>query len=192
MKKSLLILAKNPTLGTVKTRLAATVGNIKALKIYNQLLRYTYEITKSVCAKKYIFYSNFVDLNDFWGTQYLKEKQEGYLLGDRIRNALHNVNSSKMVLIGSDCAQLTTQIIENAFEKLSNYDVVIGPAEDGGYYLIGVKSDYDYLFENMPWSEPQLLKKTLDKIVAKQKSYFLLPTLLDLDDETDLKKIGWD
>ena len=139
----LLIFVRNPELGAVKTRLAKTIGDKKALEAYNILLEKTKEIALKVRAFRVVYYSNFVDFNDLFNPSYFyKDEQFGVGLGERMDEAVKSSmeeGAEKVIIIGSDCYDLKTEIIEGAFDALSANDVVIGPAEDGGYYLIGMK-----------------------------------------------------
>jgi len=188
-KNALLIFAKNPILGKVKTRLAATVGNDRALQIYIQLLNHTQSVTNDVAATKIVFYSDFIAMNDIWDKGYLKKTQRGADLGDRMSTAFDKTlkkGFDKAVIIGTDCYDLTNAVIEDAFSALENHDVVIGPALDGGYYLLGMKNHYPQLFNEMVWSTDTVFNETLARCNDLNLRYFLLPVLSDIDNEKDL------
>ena len=93
----------------------------------------------------------------------------------------------KAVLIGSDLPDISPEIIGKAFDEIEQNDVVFGPAEDGGYYLVGMKKQHKFIFENKPWSEPTLLKQTLDELRKQEVSFSLLQTLNDIDTFEDYK-----
>ena len=97
----------------------------------------------------------------------------------------------KVVIIGSDCASLTKEIVEKAYKALNTNPFVIGPAIDGGYYLLGMNQYFPQVFENIEWSTPSVFPKTIEIIENLGKSYFLLPELSDIDTEEDWKKYGW-
>jgi len=92
----------------------------------------------------------------------------------------------RVCIIGTDCIELSAELIEISFLKLKEYDLVIGPAMDGGYYLLGTKNNYIELFENMEWSVPSVLDITLDRASQLNLSVYLLPTLRDVDTLEDL------
>ncbi len=190
MKKQVLIIfLKNAVYGKVKTRLAATVGDNRALKIYKQLIQYTHSIMLPLPADKIVFYSDAIDQNDMWQNGYQKQLQHGNNLGERMFNAFDCVfkNSySEAIIIGTDCPELTQDIILNAFEKLNKYDVVIGPAADGGYYLLGIKTINRELFTEVEWSTDKVLQTTIKLCADNYLSYFLLEELHDIDEEKDL------
>ncbi len=195
MKSALIIFAKNPQLGKVKTRLAATIGDEKALAIYNQLLSHTEAIASKVNYDKYVFYSNYVDQDDLWNNDlFFKELQNGINLGDRMTNAFRTIfgkGHHRIVIIGTDCPEISTANIESAFQSLDENEIVIGPAHDGGYYLIGMKQEHRSLFENISWSTATVLWETLAKCKSLNLNYQLLPTLRDIDREDDLKYLNF-
>lgn len=186
----LIIFAKKPELGKVKTRLAATIGDEKALEIYLKLLQHTYKEAYKVKADKAVFYSDKVhdfDMLDYF--KFPKAVQSGSDLGEKMKNAFSlgfRRAYEKVVLIGSDCPTVTDEIIENAFRALDNHDAVLGPAEDGGYYLVGIKEPNNELFENKLWSTSDVLLDTVLDLKKQNKSYHLLQTLNDVDVEADL------
>lgn len=191
---ALIIFIKNTEKGKVKTRLARTLGDDQALKIYKALLEHTRNIALSIKTERYLFYSNFVDPNDDWpNQQFHKLVQQGEGLGQRMQDAFHQVfqQHEKVVIIGSDCASLTPAILQNAFDQLDDYPFVIGPADDGGYYLLGMREYTPSLFENIEWSTETVFPTTIKKIEALQKSYTLLAQLSDIDYEEDWEKYGW-
>lgn len=191
---ALLIFAKNPLLGKVKTRLARTLGDENALVIYQHLLNITRQNTDLLRGvTRHLFYSDFIDHTDEWQNAiYQKHLQQGIDLGARMYNAFSLCwkNASHLIIIGSDCPTLNTDIITLAFNELHNHNFVIGAATDGGYYLLGINKNTfitppQYLFENMVWSTSDVLTTTLHRIEVAQKNVFLLPTLTDVDEEKD-------
>lgn len=195
MKNNLLIIfVKNPELGKVKTRLAATIGEEEALNVYKQLLTHTYLITKDQPEDKVVFYSDFVDHFDEWDNDlFEKHAQIGRGLGERMSNAFDwafEKGYQSVCIIGSDCFELDQQIIKNAFERLKATDIVIGPSLDGGYYLIGMKKPHHFLFKNKHWSTGSVLKETIKDIKLRNISTCLLSVLQDVDVESDLKAMA--
>lgn len=189
-KDLLLIFIKNPILGKVKTRLAKTVGKEKALRIYNLLLDHTLRLTHPLPLTKYLFYDSHIQQNDMWpDLHYQKFLQEGQDLGERMYKAFlkgSNDAYSSIVIIGSDCPELHSDILVNAFEALKTSDVVVGPAKDGGYYLLGMKQLIPSLFKNKSWSSPQVFNETMNDINLLNLRCHLLPILSDIDTEDDL------
>ncbi|HTE23839.1 TIGR04282 family arsenosugar biosynthesis glycosyltransferase [Flavitalea sp.] len=190
MDEALIIFTKNPIHGQVKTRLATTIGNDKALAVYKQLIHYTIEITDQLPVPKFIFYSDSIEPDDNWSNNiYSKKLQSGAGLGEKMKNAFSDLFTqgySRVLIIGTDCPELSPAIITAAFDSLNNHDIVIGPARDGGYYLLGMKKLYPGLFDNISWSTDQVLQQTLLACAQSRLSNLLMEELSDIDTEKDL------
>ena len=188
-KNSLIIFTRNPILGKVKTRLAKSVGNEIALEIYQFLLNKTKEVTLNIPADKVVFYSEEITNKDIWNaTIYKKELQEGTDLGAKMSNAFKTCfkdGYEKVVLIGSDLFDLEEFHIREAFEKLEKNDAVIGPALDGGYYLLGLKKMHPTIFMNKNWGTATVRKNTMKNL--EKVNVHLLPILNDVDVIEDIK-----
>ena len=186
----LLIFVKNPAAGEVKTRLAATLGDKKALQIYLQLLERTREITQALTYTKTVYYTpEIVEKDIFEIKHFQKALQSEGDLGQRMQNAFEAAFSQgyeKVCIIGSDCYELDTNILEEAFAQLEKEDVVIGPAKDGGYYLLGMRKMHAPFFQNKKWSTSSVLSDTLNDLKKTNLSFSLLPELTDVDEEKDL------
>lgn len=191
MKDLLIVFIKNPILGKVKTRLAEDIGEEKALEVYNQLLRKTLEVSKESNTDVKVYFSDQKD-NSIWPEE-SSEIQSGSDLGEKMKNALQEgfeSNYERICLIGSDLPDITLDLIKKAFQSLSFMDVVIGPAHDGGYYLIGMRKIFPEIFEDMTWSTSAVLEKTLERLTKNKESYFLLETKNDIDTKKDLDSSG--
>lgn len=188
--RHLIIFIKNPVMGKVKTRLAAGIGNEKALEVYNQLLEITRNAALQSDCTRNVFYSDEIE-NDAWEEdKFNKFVQEGNSLGDRMKNAFEQIfalGANEAIIIGSDCPQLSPYIIEDAFELLQTKDVCIGPAKDGGYYLLGMKNLHAFLFEGKKWSTDSVFTDTTNNLDTNKLSYGLVRKLSDLDNITDLR-----
>lgn len=199
MKSALLIFIKNPELGKVKTRLAATIGNEKALEIFQKLLVNIHDKSLKVMADKFLFYSSFVDQNDIWENdiynKYLQNQSPD--LGQRMLSAFEQARDlgySKALIVGSDIYEVNTEILNKGFESLENAETVLGPSHDGGYYAIGfnfekINSDtfLQDIFLNKTWSHEHVAQEALGVINSFSYTCNLLPTLNDIDTEEDLK-----
>ncbi len=160
----IIIFVKNLVRGKVKTRLAATMGADYALKIYKDLIAHTTSVVQKLKANKIVYYSDKIEKEDRFNEQFSKAKQQGGDLGERMKNAFREVfqqDYTKAIIIGSDCPSLNEDILSDAFESLDNNDIVIGPAYDGGYYLLGMKTLYSSLFQNIEWSTPNVFTTTI-------------------------------
>lgn len=189
MENAIIIFVRRPELGKVKTRLAAGIGDENALKVYNDLLLHTKSIVKNLSAAKFIFYNDQSAEEDLWSEErFYKKIQAGNTLGEKMENAfktLFKEGYEKIIIIGSDCFELDESLINKAFEQLGKNDVVIGPANDGGYYLLGMREFYSFLFLNKKWSTDEVFSDTLKDIEANNLSYFQLSMLTDVDTEED-------
>lgn len=188
--EALIIFIKNPVLGKVKTRLAVDVGEEKALEIYKVLLNHLRELSNTLEMDKFLYYSDYIDKDDEWSAQkYRKHLQAGGGLGKRMEKAFSEVfqkGYKKVVLIGSDIYGLKSTVIIRSFRSLDVSDVVIGPAEDGGYYLIGMKQLIKSPFTLDSWSHPGVLNDTKGKLDEEHYTIELLEQLRDIDTKSDL------
>ncbi|WP_396633249.1 TIGR04282 family arsenosugar biosynthesis glycosyltransferase [Maribacter sp. R86514] len=187
----LLIFTRNPELGKGKRRLAATIGDQAALDIYKFLLNHTVSITKNLYAEKQVYYSEEIWENDIWDNQKFDKKiQIGDDLGIRMANAFQEGfqnDYQKIIIIGSDMLDLSQENLENAFKSLEKNDFVVGPADDGGYYLLGMKKFMPELFKNKTWGTETVLKDTLADL--EHESTELLESKNDVDYYEDIKDI---
>jgi rSAM/selenodomain-associated transferase 1 len=189
-KEVVLVFEKNAILGQVKTRLASGMGELPALEIYKHLVQLTYSALEEVPVPVWTFFSDFipVSINPIVENSFVQQGQD---LGERMSNAFARTFESgrdKVVLIGTDCPTLQSHHLLQAFEALNHSDLVVGPATDGGYYLIGMKGKAAYLFERIAWSTSQVLSQTLH--VASQQGLIvtLLPELDDIDTQEDWQR----
>lgn len=187
----LLIFTRNPELGKCKTRLAAKVGDYAALDIYKFLLKHTVSFTKDLKTDKQVHYSETIWNDDVWDAKtYEKKLQVGENLGDRMLYAFKQgfeAGYEKIVIIGSDMYDLNEASLEHAFQLLEANDYVVGPAEDGGYYLLGMKQLKKELFENKEWGTSSVLNKTLNDLSSEK--YALLETRNDIDYYEDIANL---
>ena len=189
MSELLIVFLKNPELGKVKTRLAKDIGNEEALAVYHKLLKTTIEAAQGCRADVNFYFNNSVDAR-LWPEDQSKI-QSGDDLGEKMKNAFQDGFSEgydRIVIIGSDLPDMSSELIDKSFQSLSFMDTVIGPASDGGYYLLGIKKMISELFENVNWSTNEVLEITLERLTKKKESYFLLETKNDIDTKEDLMK----
>lgn len=190
---ALIIFTRNPELGKVKTRLAKTIGDEKALKVYKDLLLHTMKVTQNLDCDKFVFYDKTIENNDLWtAALYKKRTQSGADLGSRMQDAiqtLFDLGYQNCIIIGSDLFDLQANHINEAFNKLESNHAVIGPAEDGGYYLLGLKKVIPSLFKNKNWGTATVLSDTL-KDLENYKIEFT-ETLNDIDTFEDLEKSSY-
>ncbi len=191
---ALIIFVKYPEPGKVKTRLAADIGEEKAAHIYSLMAK---KIIEKVLAPEdyhtFVFYdppSETHRVNDWLGAgDYELFPQSEGSLGSRIINSFDTVFSKgfkKTIIIGTDCIGVKSKLIREALYGLDNDDVAIGPAHDGGYYLLGLNSATPQIFQDIEWSTESVLKQTLDKVNTSGLGHFLLETLNDIDTIQDI------
>ena len=192
MNRDILIIFLKPFApGKVKTRLAKDIGERQALEVYKTLVAHTAsEAEKLPKGIEVCFcYSEQPDNTSKFPGNYNLRIQHGETLGDRMANAIDWANREgyhKKLIIGSDCPALSVGHLLEAFQMLEEHDVVIGPARDGGYYLIGAKHPLPVLFEDIEWSTDAVYLSTLKKAGENNLSVGKLEVLSDIDDLEDL------
>jgi len=193
LKRALIIFQKMAVAGKVKTRIAKNVGDEVALEIYKKLVLYTHDIASEITGDKIIYFSNnqLEKTQENIPDQFQIEIQSGIDLGQKMANAFEEILAKgyeKVLLIGTDCGMLTSDLLDKGFEILDEKDLVIGPAKDGGYYLIGMKILRTEIFETIPWSTEEVFGLTLKRVESEGLSYGLLPVLSDVDTYEDWKQ----
>ncbi len=172
--------------GRVKTRLAAEVGDDVALHVYEQLVSITLRV---VCSGSWTP-TLAVDGDPATLPQHTAAviRQRGDDLGDRILCALHDAaDAERTVVLGTDAPLVTPSMIDEAFAALDAADVVLGPATDGGYWLIGFSAVLPELFRDMPWSTDRVLDVTQERCAALGLRVATVATLSDIDTAADLR-----
>ncbi len=187
---ALIIFAKTPDINSVKTRLKPYLSDNERLSLHKALLENTMKVAINLKnIKVTIFYT------PEGGEDYFKRfklpvfLQKGKDLGERMYNAMKQMISrgnKKVVVIGSDIPDISNKIILEAFNRLNTSDTVIGPAEDGGYYLIGMKKPDKKIFSGIDWSTKKVLNQTLKKAKYIKLKVSLVQTLRDIDRPEDL------
>ncbi|WP_299338779.1 TIGR04282 family arsenosugar biosynthesis glycosyltransferase [uncultured Psychroserpens sp.] len=191
-KELVIVFVKNIKLGKVKTRLAKTIGDEAAFEVYKELVKVTEHATKALNTPVRVYYSDVI-VDTKWENHY-KAVQEGNTLGERMQNAFlkgFEDGYKRIVLIGSDLPDINATHIQNGLEALKTSDVVFGPAEDGGYYLIGLSEMNHMVFTNKPWSQSHLLSETLSELKENNTTFTTLVTLNDIDTFEDLIASGF-
>lgn len=186
----LLIFTKYPSLGKCKTRLAKSIGDKKALEVYQHLLDKTARIASELAVDTAVFFNEKIDPHHRWKFSYYHKLQAEGNLGNKMKNAFEwafEMKYNKVCIIGSDLWDIEASELETAFEALLKYNICIGPAKDGGYYLIGSNSYRPELVDLNEWSTPDVYKKTIEK--AGSNSVFVLKEKNDIDTIEDLKDI---
>jgi len=194
MKNLFGLLAKYPETGKVKTRLARQIGKEGAAGIYRVIAERIFRNTspdKDSDFGRMLFYSPPGDKGRFesWVPCVELLPQRGRDVGEIMANALKDLfdrGASSAVITGVDIPDLNRTIISDAFLELEHADVVIGPAEDGGYYLIGMKAEYPAIFQGISWSTGDVFDETVRTIKRMGLSYSTVKTLSDVDRIEDI------
>lgn len=188
---ALIIFVRSPVYGKVKTRLARDIGDEKALEVYHLLLKHTYDITIPLNCRKFVYYADEVTDPDLWSNSgYSKKPQSGKDLGERMHHSFNEIFAQgfkKVLIIGSDCYQLTTAILEKAIYLLDQNSAILGPAKDGGYYLLGLRTFIPEVFTGKQWSTDQVAAQTINDFSILNIPFALLQELSDVDELSDLE-----
>jgi uncharacterized protein len=198
--QSIVVFAKSPTPGTVKTRLSPFLTSREAAELYRAFVQDTLNTARSVANTQTSVAYSPADaepvLREIIGSPTVSWfAQSGESLGDRLLRAFRNtlVNDTMgVVTVGSDCPALPQHIFEQAFDGLREHDVVLGPATDGGYYLIGLKNQrthndrYIDLFRDISWSTDLVYPQTIRAATTAGLSLLELPEWSDVDQAKDL------
>lgn len=193
---ALVIFVKNARRGHVKTRLASSLGEEKALAIYLALCERVRNVCYGFSGICYVYYSESIPSEpDLWEDSFFIKRTQRPLndLGLRMKAVFKELLAvhTSVILIGTDIPHLSAELLEESILLSKDTDVIIGPSDDGGYYLIGMKKPNDYLFENMTWSVDNVLSETIHRIFKNNRTYHLLTTLPDIDTVEDWEKHGW-
>lgn len=185
--KKLCVFAKNPELGLVKTRLKQSIGAEAALEVYLDLLGYTKRLVSSLDSNINVkfYFSKFKDPS-IWKNSRIQAPGD---IGNKMHQCfVEEVENPEVqvIIIGSDSFEIQMHHIEEAFECLINKDIVLGPALDGGYYLIGMKKPWPEIFHDVDWGTSIVLEQTLEKCKLLALETHLLETISDVDVIEDL------
>jgi uncharacterized protein len=199
-RRAVLVFVRAPEAGRVKTRLASAIGAEGALRVYRRLAEHTIAEVRALAAEGVEVRVHYTPadagaavrewLGD--GVVYLPQAEDGDL-GMRMRDAFARAftdGAERVVIVGSDLPELTAVLLRRAFDALDAHPAVLGPARDGGYYLLGLRGMIDGIFSGVAWSTPGVLAATLDRFQATGVKPALLDELADVDEVEDLPS-GW-
>jgi hypothetical protein len=194
----LIVFARQPEPGKVKTRLIPAIGSALAARLHCALAEKTFStadrLQSAICVDVEIrVTSNEHHCGSSFGRDigesFMVKSQIGVGLGDRLECAVRAAfceDAKKVVVIGTDCPDLDAATLLQAFNELDNSDLVLGPALDGGYYLIGMRTCLSTLFQNVDWGSEKVLEQTLAKSRQLGLEVFQLQPLSDVDHPEDL------
>lgn len=197
MKNCIIVFLKYPRIGEVKTRLAASIGQEIASHIYKNLCEITFEqcllFRERYDTDIQLFCTPDKDLRkvmEWTNNNFIYKCQKGNSLGERLHHAfeeVHNEGYHKYMVIGTDAPEISADILEHALHALDDHDYILGKADDGGYYALGMKEFSPHVFENIKWSTDTVYKMTKNIMHSMNKKVCTLPFVLnDIDSEGDL------
>lgn len=195
---AIVIMAKAPIPNRVKTRLTPPLKPEEASLLYHSFLLDKLEQVKSIEAHRYVAYTPQTSESFFRSIMppgFSLISQKGEDLGEKLSNVSNGLfaqGAEKVVMLDSDTPNLPTDLIREALSGLDEVDVVLGPCEDGGYYLIGMRSWVQELFRGIPWSTADVAKMTVKKAHALSLRVLLLERWYDVDTIIDLKRLKRD
>ncbi|BBD67201.1 hypothetical protein NIES4072_55060 [Nostoc commune NIES-4072] len=194
-KQHLIIFTRYPEPGKTKTRLIPALGTVGAANLQREMTEHTIfqvqELQKAIAISVEVRFTGGDSqlMQDWLGLDLVYQSQGEGDLGSRMARSLFEAfesDATKVIIIGTDCPGVNAQILETAFEKLHSFDLVLGPAIDGGYYLIGLRQPIPELFVNIEWGTAQVFQKTVEIAEKLNLSYVNLLSLADVDRPEDL------
>jgi len=193
----ILIFAKAPVPGTVKTRLIGKLNEQQAAELHKSMLIHSVNMALASELAPISLYCSPDTTHEVFQSLLNKHitlsQQRGDDLGSRMANAIGEalIYARNVVLIGSDCPVMDEAYLSNAFEKLENHETVIGPAEDGGYVLLGQNRLNQQMFEGINWGTSGVLNETRKQLQKQNADWYELDMLWDVDRPEDLERSGF-
>jgi rSAM/selenodomain-associated transferase 2/rSAM/selenodomain-associated transferase 1 len=198
--RAVIVFCKYPVAGHVKTRLAESIGGEEAIRVYRRMVRHTLRVTRGMRSRAQVllFFSPpeaMDSMREWLGRSHRYVPQSDGDLGDRMSQAFEYANRhghGRTLIVGTDCPGLLPSHLDQAFAALQNHDVVIGPTEDGGYFLIGSSRPHPALFRDIAWSTGSVCRQTLKIAESESLRVAKLDTLRDVDTIEDLNHYRMD
>ena len=193
----LVVFARAPILGAVKTRLVPPLSNEQALALHRALVEDTLERLTRVggnALERWLYLSeplasqDALEIPSDWTMALQSDDDLGGRMENAFRDALHE-EPGKMILLGSDSPTVPLEYVGQAFKEMVDREVVLGPAEDGGYYLIGCSTLVPELFQSIDWGTDRVLSQSKDALANANREFALLPAWYDVDSEKDLARL---
>ena len=196
MTTQLGMFAKHWQPGAVKTRLAASIGNEAAAALHRQFVQTLLSRFQNVADRQYLCFTpadaaeSFRDLDlGCWTLDPQAAGDLGARMQHYFSSALSKISAPRAILIGSDSPDLPLEFLEEAFDKLREFPVVLGPTTDGGYYLLGLSQTVPPIFDNIPWSTAEVWPQTIARLTVAGIPYHVLPQWYDVDDLAGLRRL---
>lgn len=194
----LIIFTRYPQPGQTKTRLIPAIGEEGAAKLHRQMAQHTVKTGRELMQSRSISLevrytgATLSQMQDWLGTDLTYNQQGTGELGDRLIQSFQagfEGEKSAIIIVGTDCLELSIDILNKAFETLKQQKLVIGKAQDGGYYLIGLSQLIPELFQEIDWGTERVFQQTIQRCQPLNLSWGNLPQLSDIDRPEDLNKI---
>lgn len=190
------IMMKYPQVGRVKARLAKSIGDESATNLYRMFIRDTLTTVQILDIPYYIAVyppESQKQVEKWLGPSYHVFQQQGMDIGERLQSGFTTMfekGYQRVIALASDSPDLPIEILRDAVSALQTHEAVIGPASDGGYYLIGFSQEPSILeaFEDISWSTETVFRETLSKIKSVTQNIHILPEWIDIDTKSDLQK----
>lgn len=192
MKTCVIVFGREPIPGEVKSRLASGIGDEVAARIYAAMLDHTLDVSRSSGARVVLSLAEVPSGSWVRNLEVAVEVQRGNDLGDRMDDAFarrFSEEEGRVVMVGSDCPWFSATHIAKASAKLGGADAVLGPASDGGYWLVAQRPPGLAMFARIPWSSPVTLERTRKRISALGGTWSELEELVDIDTVADLELV---
>jgi rSAM/selenodomain-associated transferase 1 len=193
----LIVFVRNPIAGRTKTRLIPVLGAEQAAQLQNEMTLHTLAVARNFCRAGHwqtevrFTEGTAADLTSRYGPDLRYADQGPGDLGQRLKTAFAEAfanGAATVIAIGSDCPAIAERHLQSAAHALQQHDLALGPAADGGYYLIGLRRPAPELFAQIAWSTAQVLNQTVEVATRLSLSIHLLETLADVDEPSDLSR----
>lgn len=189
LRTAVIMMTKLPIPGFCKNRLHEVLGLHESAEFQRRCIEDLSAMVEAAGLPLYIHYASpggYEAMDTLGEDSFIPQKGED--LGERMYNAVQKTLSDyeAVIVIGSDLPDLEAGVFQQVIRDLKQSDLVLGPCQDGGYYLLGIKGDYPEIFEEISWSSPQVLEQTLDKAKEVGLSFYLLETRRDVDTWDDM------
>jgi rSAM/selenodomain-associated transferase 1 len=192
VKTCVVVFAREPSPSGVKSRLAAGIGAGPASQIYAAILEHTLEVAANSGARVVLSLADVPSGSWVRNLDVSVEVQRGNDLGERMDEAFarrFREGEGRVVMVGSDCPWFSATHVAKASAKLGGADAVLGPATDGGYWLVAQRPPGLAMFTRIPWSSPETMERTRNRISALGGTWHELEELVDIDTVDDLELI---
>jgi uncharacterized protein len=186
MKPAIVIMSKVPKPGKTKTRLMTQISGEECAMLHLACLKDICHTVKGLDVQGYVYFTGASEVD--LPPEILKRLQIGRDLGERLYHTALGVlaEHDRLIFLGADLPNLTGDLLQQAIDYLDEFDTVIGPATDGGYYLLGIKYAHASLFADIEWGGARVLDQTIKQIEESKLSYYLLESKNDIDTWEDL------